>query len=117
MLLNETQKVGRINISLDGFTSWVRNRSNRGGGGIITSVRQNHQDCAVGVCKGEDDDKFLITRIDTFSPALCIVNDYRDYRRTKKEEKWSRLLKEMEAVRMSGEFCVYAGDPNNLSIF
>ena len=117
VLLNETQMVGRMKMSLDGYTSWVRNRSDRGGGGIATSVRQNHQDSAVGVCQGEDDDEFLITRIDTFSPALCVINSYGEQRRTKKEEveaKWSRLMKEMETVRMRGEYCVYAGDLNKL---
>ena len=116
-LLNETQMVGKMKMSLSNYTTWVRNRSEKGGGGIATAVRQSYQDSAVGVCKGKDDDEFLITRIDAFSPALCLINSYGEQRRTRKEEvenKWNRLRKEMEAVRMRGNFCVYAGDLNKL---
>ena len=78
-------------MSLSNYTSWVKNRSEKGGGGAATAVRQNYQDSAVGVCEGEDDDEFIITRIDAFSPALCIINSYGEQRRTRKEEvenKW-----------------------------
>ena len=117
LLTNETQMVGRMKMSLPNYTTWVRNRSDKGGGGIATSVRQSYKDSAVGVSEGEDDDEFLITRIDAFSPALCVINSYGEQRRTRKEEvenKWNRLRKEMEAVRMRGNFCVYAGDLNKL---
>ena len=106
-----------MKISLDNYTCWTRNRTVKGGGGIATAVRQNHQESSVGAGEGEDNDEFLITRIDKFSPALCVINSYGEQRRTKKEEvddKWGRLLKEMEAVRMRGEFCLYAGDLNKL---
>ena len=106
-----------MKMSLSNYTSWVKNRSEKGGGGAATAVRQNYQDSAVGVCEGEDDDEFIITRIDAFSPALCIINSYGEQRRTRKEEvknKWNRLRKEMEAARMKGDFCVYSGDMNKL---
>ena len=86
LLLNETQMVGRMKMSLKNYTSWVRNRSDRSGGGIATAVQQNYQDSALGVCEGEDDDEFLVTRIDAFSPALCVINSYGEQRRTRKEE-------------------------------
>ena len=69
------------------------------------------------MAEGEDDNEFIITRIDAFSPALCVINSYGEQRRTRKEEvenKWNRLRKEMEAVRMRGDFCVYSGDLNKL---
>ena len=106
-----------MKMSLSNYTTWVRNHSEKGGGGISTAVRQSYQDSAVGVCEGEDDNEFLITRIDAFSPALCVINSYGDQRRTRKEEvenKWNWLRNEMEAVRMKGDFCVYAGDLNKL---
>ena len=106
-----------MKMSLPNYTIWVRNRSDKGGGGIATEFRQSYKDSAVGVSEGEDDDKFIITRIDAFSPALSVINSYGEQRRTRKEEvenKWNRLRKEMEAVRMRGDFCVYAGDLNKL---
>ena len=117
VLMNETQMVGRMKMSLPNYTIWVRNRSHKGGGGIATEFRQSYKDSAVGVSEGEDDDEFIITRIDAFSPALSVINSYGEQRRTRKEEvknKWNRLRKEMEAVRMRGDFCVYAGDLNKL---
>ena len=117
VLLNETQMVNKMKIFLKGYTTWTRNRSEKGGGGIATAVSQKHQESAVGIGEGEGDDEFLITRIDTFSPALCVINSYGEQRRTKREDvesKWSRLLKEMEAARMRGDFCCYAGDLNKL---
>ena len=117
LLMAETQLVGQMKIVLDGYTTWTRNRTDKGGGGIATAVCLKYQDSAVGAGEGEEEDEFLITRIDTFSPALCVINSYGEQRRTNKEEvesRWSRLLKEMEAVRMRGDFCCYAGDLNKL---
>ena len=70
----ETQLVGQMKIVLDGYTTWTRNRTDKGGGGIATAVCLKYQDSAVGAGEGEEEDEFLITRIDTFSPALCVIN-------------------------------------------
>ena len=86
VLINETQMVNKMKIVLEGYTTWTRNRSEKGGGGIATAVSQKHQEAAVGIGEGEGDDEFLITRIDTFSPALCVINSYGEQRRTNKEE-------------------------------
>ena len=98
--------------SLD--TSWTRNRREQGGGGISTSVARRHQDEVVGAGEGEQEE-FIITRVEAFSPALNIVNCYGEQRKTGKEEvedKWRRLVKEMEEIRARGELCLLCGDLN-----
>ena len=117
LLLNETQLAGKMKVSVDGYTVWNRNRTDKGGGGIATAVCDQYKEHAVGVGEGEEEDEFLITRINAFSPALTVINSYGEQRRTNKEEvegRWRRLLKEMEAIRIRGEFCCYAGDLNKL---
>ena len=76
LLMKDTQIVGRMKIVLDGYITWTRNRSEKGGGGIATAVCQKHQESAVGISEGEDNNEFLITRIDTFSLALCVIISY-----------------------------------------
>ena len=71
----------------------------------------------MSVGQGEDDDEFLITRIDSFSPAVNVINCYGEQRKTRVEEvekKWSRLLKNMEEIRAKKEFCILGGDLNKL---
>ena len=47
ILLVETQLVGNMKVSLNpGYTSWTRNRTERGGGGIATAVSQQYSDTA-----------------------------------------------------------------------
>ena len=106
-----------MNVSLKPYTSWTRNRTEKGGGGIATAVSQAFKNHAVGAGEGEQDDEFLITRIDAFTPALNVVNSYGEQRSTRKEdieERWLRLRKELEKVRNRGEFCLWAGDQNKL---
>ena len=117
IILNETQLIGNMKVSLKPYISWTKNRTEKGGGGIATAVNQNFKDQAVAAGEGEKDDEFLITRIDTFSPALNVINNYGEQRSTRKEdieEKWQRLRKELELVRLRGEFCLWAGDLNRL---
>ena len=76
VLLNETQLVNNMKISLNSYTIWTKNRTDKGGGGISTSVSQQFSDLAVGAGEGDREDEFLITRIEAFSPTLCVVNSY-----------------------------------------
>ena len=72
---------------------------------------------AVGAGEGKEKDEYLITRIDSFSPALNVVNCYGEQRKTKVEEveaKWRRLHKDMEDIRARNEFCLLVGDLNKL---
>ena len=55
--------------------------------------------------------------MESFNPALNIINCYGEQRNTKVEEieaKWTRLSKEMETIRARGEFCLLVGDLNKL---
>ena len=71
----------------------------------------------MGVGEGENEDEFLITRLEAFEPALNIINSYGEQRSTAKgevEKKWSRLRREMESIRLKGEYCCLGGDLNKL---
>ena len=117
LLLNETHLTGRMKPNLDNYESWTKNRVGRGGGGIVTAVRQEHREATMGVGEGEEGDEVLVTRIGSFQPALTVINCYGEQRSTKMEiveEKWKRLLKTMEEVRSRGEFCLLGGDFNKL---
>ena len=117
VLINETQLIGNMKVALNPYTSWTRSRTETGGGGIATVVSQQYSDSTVEAGRGVGDDEFLITRLEAFYPALNIVNSYGEQRKTKKEDvedKWRRLRKEMEDIRMRGEFCLLGGDLNKL---
>ncbi len=116
--MNETQLAGKSKVDLDSYITWTRNRTVQGGGGIATAVSVEFRDSACGAGEGQGDDEYLITRLEAFNPALCVINCYGEQRsRSSKEEveaRWGRLRKELEAVRARGEFCLLTGDLNKL---
>ena len=115
--INETQLTGKESVNIKPYTWWSKNRDGKGGGGIATGVSQELKDFAVGVGEGQKDDEYLITRLESFSPALNVVNCYGEQRKTsieEVEEKWKRMLKDMEEIRAKGEYCVLTGDLNKL---
>ena len=117
MAMNETLLSGNMNVSLPPYTCWSKNRSEKGGGGITTAVSQQFKYSAVGAGQGEEEDEYLITRFECFSPALNVINCYGEERKTVKEEvekKWTRLKSDMEKIRAKNEFCLVAGDLNKL---
>ena len=71
----------------------------------------------MGAGEGVENDKYLITRVECFYPALNVINCYGEQRKTRNEEvegKWERLRQEMEEIRARQEFCVLLGDLNKL---
>ena len=115
--LNETLLTGRAKVSLPPYTSWTKNRTDKGGGGIATAVSQRFKDCSVSAGEGEGDDEFLVTRVDCYRPALNIINCYGEQRKSRKEEvekKWKRLRDVLEGVRARNELCLLLGDLNKL---
>ena len=115
--INETLLSGSMKVKLDSYQCWSKNRENQGGGGIATGVSQQYKDSSIGIGEGKFDDEYLITRVETFYPALNVINCYGEQRKTSKEEvelKWSRLQKEMEDIRARKEFCLLTGDLNKL---
>ena len=100
--MNETLLRGNMKVSIPTYTSWSKNRTDKGGGGIATSVAENYKDFAVEAGQGEGEEEYLITRFDCFSPPLNIINCYGSQRQEKKEDienKWKGLRKEMEGIR------------------
>ena len=63
VLLNETHLTGRMKTNLDNYESWTKNRVGRGGGGIVTAVRQEHKETTMGVGEGVEGDEVLVTRV------------------------------------------------------
>ena len=117
ILMNETQLLGKAKVSLKSYTSWSRNRSVQGGGGVATSVARPYMDSAVGAGEGVGEDEYLVTRIECFSPALTVVNCYGEQRKCVKEQvevKWNRLRTELETIRTRKDYCILAGDLNKL---
>ena len=117
LVINETQLLGKMEVSLNPYINWSQNRTQKGGDGIATAVSQIFWDTAVGAGEGIEDDEYLITRIEVLEPALNVVNCYGEQRKYKKEEveeKWGRLRRELEDIRRRGEFCVCTGDLNKL---
>ena len=86
VLLNETQLLNNMKISLNSYTTWTKNWTDKERGGISTSVSQQFGDLAVGAGDGDKEEEYLITRVEAFSLALCVVNSYGEQRITKKEE-------------------------------
>ena len=86
VLLNETLLLGNTSVSLTPYTTWIRNRKEKEGGGILTAVAQQFKDSSVGAGEGEGEDEYIITRIECFSPALNIINCYGEQRKTRKED-------------------------------
>ena len=73
------------------------------------------KDCTVEAGQGEDEDEYLVTRLECFSPALIIINCYGEQRRMRKEDiekKWVKLRKVMEEIRKRKEFVCLSGDLN-----
>ena len=117
VLMNETQMLGKMKVSPTPYTTWTRNRTDKSGGGVATAVSQQFSESAVGSGEGENDEEYIVTRLEAFKPALNVVNSYGEQRKTRKEEveeKWGRLRRLLEEIRMRGEFCLLAGDLNKL---
>ena len=115
--MNETLLSGNMKVSMPPYICWSKNRSEKGGGGVTTAVSKQFKDFAVGAGQGQEDDEYLITRFECFSPALNLINCYGEQRKTIKgevEKKWSRLKSDMDKIRAKNEFVVLAGDLNKL---
>ena len=94
---------------LRSYTMWSKNRTEKGGGGVATAVAHEFRDSTIGAGEGEDDDEYLVTRIESFNPALNVINCYGEQRTLKNdtvEAKWGRLLNDMEAINEQEMSCV-----------
>ena len=68
------------------------------------------------VKEGDDDDEYLITRLDHVHPALNIVNVYggQESRMSRQEvlESWGRLKVDLDTIKARNENCLIIGDCN-----
>ena len=115
--MNETQLLGKMKVCLTPYTTRTKNKTDKSGGGVATAVSQQFSKSAVGAGEGENNNEYIVTRLEAFKPALNVVNSYGEQRKSRKEEdeeKWGRLRRLLEEIRMRGEFCLLAGDLNKL---
>ena len=115
--LNETNVKGRNKVSHKGFHSFCRNRKEtKHMGGVSTAVINDLKPFAVKVKEGDEDDKFLITRLEHVTPPINIVNIYGEIEsRSKNEEvlaRHERIKKEIDRIRIEKEGCIIIGDLN-----
>ena len=115
-LLNETLLRHKNKVFIKGYHSVSRNRKVGGGGGISTSVVNELRQKSVTVKESDEDDEFLITRLEHCWPALSIVNWYGQQEQRKDDDDilatWRRIKNELEAIRTRGDFTLFAGDWN-----
>ena len=85
-------------------------------GGISTAVQNDLKPSTVKVMEGEDDDEFLITRLEHIIPPINIVNVCGEIegRCTNEEIKlrFERLKKELDKIRREKEACILISDMN-----
>ena len=116
IILNETALRGSNKAKIDGYFTFQKNRATKAMGGVATLIENHLKSNTVKVAEGEDNDEYIITRIDKCKPALNIVNIYGEQEgRTGRGdvlESWTRLRKELDRIKMKGEFCIMLGDFN-----
>ena len=115
--LNETNVKGRNKVLHKGFHSFCRNRKEtQHMGGVSTSVTDDLKPYAVKVKECEEEDEFLITRLEHVTPPINIINVYGEIEsRCKVDEiqaRFDRLKKELDRIRINKEGCVLLGDLN-----
>ena len=85
-------------------------------GGVATAVQNYLKPYTVKVKEGQEDDEFLITRLDHVNPPINIVNVYGgiEGRMDNQEilENWGRLMLELEKIKDRNESCLLIGDLN-----
>ena len=96
----ETAMSGNNRIKIKNYFAFQRNRKGvKTMGGVAILVENDVKQSAVKVKEGEDNDEFLVTRLNHVVPALNIINVYRgiESRMSRQEvlESWIRLKKEI----------------------
>ena len=86
-------------------------------GGVATVIANHLRPHTVKVCEGkDDDDEYIITRLDHVIPAVNIVNIYGQQKcRTAKDkllESWGRLEKVLDEIEDREESFLIMGDLN-----
>ena len=62
---------------MKGYNTSLRNRKNhKKMGGVCTAVRNEWKPHTVKISEGENEDEYLVTRLDNIKPAVNIINVY-----------------------------------------
>ena len=72
--MTKTLLSGNRKVALPPYVSWDKQRKEKGGGGVSTAVSSEYSNYTVGAGEGREDDKYLITRVEGFKPALTVIN-------------------------------------------
>ena len=104
-------------MKIKNYHTSLRNRKSfKKMGGVATAVQNYLKTHTVKVMEGEEDDEFMITRLDHINPPLNIVNIYGgiETRMENQEilESWGRIKLELDKIRDRNEFCLLVGDVN-----
>ena len=113
----ETAMSGNNRIKVKNYFSFQRNRKGiKTMGGVATLVANEVKQYAVKVKEGEENEEYLITRLNHVVPAINIINVYGgiEGRMSKDEvlESWTRLKKEISEIKERQEGMVLIGDHN-----
>ena len=115
--LQETMLRNKSNIKQKEYFSFCMNRpEGAGGGGIATLVADSIKQHCTKIAAGNDNEEFMIVRLEHVKPALNIVNIYgRVESRTGGEkvlEGWTEIVKEVKKIEDRGEASLIIGDFN-----
>jgi hypothetical protein len=114
--INETGLRAQNKVKIPGYFSFSKNRIEKCMGGVATAVTNDMKQNTVKVKEGEDDDEYIIIRVEQYQFPINIVNYYGEQEgRTSKEEilkKWMRLKKDLDSIKARGEPCILIGDFN-----
>ena len=116
--LSETLKRNNSKIKINDYITFSKNRSDEGGGGISTSIKNSLKTNATKVVDDNENDEFMVTRLDHVKPALNIVHIYGriEAREAGKPQKilksWTKILQELRAIETRQEAVLVCGDMN-----
>ena len=65
-----------VDIKIDGFNTYCRNRKNEHMGGIATAIKNQEAHNTLKVSEGSDKDEYIVTRHGQFEVPINIINVY-----------------------------------------
>ena len=114
--LNETHMKSKNKVSIQGYFTFGKNRTEKEKGGVATSTRNSLKQNTVKIKEGEKDDEVIITRYDHVTVPINVINCYGEQEcRTNKDEiteKWLRLKSDLDKIKLRGEHAILIGDLN-----
>ena len=115
--LEETMLKNKSKINHKDYCTFGLNRANgSGGGGIATMVANTIKKHATKVSENNDQDEYMIVRLEHVKPALNIVRVYGRIESRAGNEKilegWKQFLAELKRIQVKQEAILILGDLN-----